>query len=186
MNVTLSWDLFVIVFFIIIIAYSFIIGRNATLKVIISTYISILAADGIGNVVERYISPNVVSLLLPGLDFLTAAVVIKIMIFVACIVVLSMRGEFSVQLHEERYYTSTLIINGIFGVLSAGLVVSTILYYMSGGSFLQVSSTLTNEAILSIKRESQLVRLLIDHYNVWFSLPAIAFAFASFFKKGGE
>ena len=49
MEINLSWDLFVIVFFAVIIAYSFIIGRNQTLKVIIASYIAILASDGIGN-----------------------------------------------------------------------------------------------------------------------------------------
>ena len=54
MEINLSWDLFVIVFFTVIIAYTFIIGRNQAVKIIISTYIAILAADGVGNIVERY------------------------------------------------------------------------------------------------------------------------------------
>lgn len=183
MNVTLSWDLFVLVFFAVIVAYSFIIGRNQTLKVIISTYIAILTADGLGNILERVLSPRVVSLLFPRLDFVTATIVIKILIFVGVIVVLAMKGEFQVNLQEERSRTVALIVNGIFGILSAGLIVSTILFYMSGGSFLRDSGAFTNEAIISLKRDSTLVRNLIDYYNLWFSLPAIAFAICSFLKK---
>jgi hypothetical protein len=183
MSIVLTWDLFVIVFFTIIIAYSFIIGRNQTLKIIISTYIAILTADGIGNIVGRYISPKVVSIFFPRMDFTTSAIVIKILIFIGVIVVLAMKGEFQVHLSDEHSKMVTLIVNGIFGILSAGLVVSTILFYTSGGSFLQLSGAITNDAILSLKRDSTLVRNLIDYYNLWFSFPAIAFAIASFLKK---
>lgn len=183
MNINLSWDLFVIVFFTIIIAYSFIIGRNQTLKIIISTYIAILTADGIGNIVSRYISPKVITLFFPNSDFITAAIIIKILIFVFVIVILAMKGEFQVHLHEERSRILSMSINGLFGILSAGLVVSTVLFYTSGGSFLQLSGAITNEAILSLKRDSVLVRNLIDYYNLWFSFPAIAFAISSFLKK---
>lgn len=183
MNITLTWDLFVLVFFIVIIAYSFIIGRNYTLKIIISTYIAILAADGVGNILERFMSPRITSLLLPGIDFLTASIVLKILIFVGAIVILAMKGEFSVNLEEHGSYTMMFFINLLFGVLSAGLIVSTILYFMSGGSFLETAGLLTNEAMLSIKRQSRLVSNLVDHYNIWFSLPAIVFGVASFLKR---
>jgi hypothetical protein len=117
------------------------------------------------------------------MDFTTSAIVIKILIFIGVIVVLAMKGEFQVHLSDEHSKMVTLIVNGIFGILSAGLVVSTILFYTSGGSFLQLSGAITNDAILSLKRDSTLVRNLIDYYNLWFSFPAIAFAIASFLKK---
>ncbi len=183
MQINLTWDLFIIVFLTIIIAYSFIIGRNQTLKIIISTYIAILTADGIGNIIEKYISPKIINVLFPNTDFATAAIVIKIVIFVGVIVVLAMRGQFDVGLNEESSMALSTVVNAIFGVLSAGLIISTILFYMSGGSFLQPTVGV-NTAISSIKRNSVLVGHLIDYYNVWFSLPAIAFALSSFLKKG--
>lgn len=184
MNLVLSWDLFVLVFFAIIIAYSFIIGRNQTLKIIIATYIAILTADGIGNILGRYVSPRVLSLILPRLDVTSAGIVLKILLFVAVIVFLAMKGEFQVNLSEESSRVLSTIINGIFGFLSAGLIVSTVLFYISGGSFLQTSGAITTEAILTIKRDSNLVRNLVDYYNIWFSFPAMAFAISSFLKKG--
>ena len=48
MNVTLTWDLFIIVFFAVIITYSFIIGRREAIKIIIATYIAIVAVQGSG------------------------------------------------------------------------------------------------------------------------------------------
>jgi hypothetical protein len=61
-NLRLSWDLFIIVFFGVIIAYSFIIGRNQTLKIIIATYMAILTADGLGNLFQTYLLPTAPSL----------------------------------------------------------------------------------------------------------------------------
>ena len=49
-----TWDLFIIVFFAIIIAYSFIVGRNSTLKIVIASYLAILTADGFGNMIDRF------------------------------------------------------------------------------------------------------------------------------------
>jgi hypothetical protein len=36
MNLTLSWDLFIIVFFALVVTYSFIIGRKESMKIIVS------------------------------------------------------------------------------------------------------------------------------------------------------
>ncbi len=184
MNLVLSWDLFVIVFFALIIAYSFIVGRNITLKIIIATYIAILTADGIGNILGSYVSPRVLNLIFPRLDVFSAAIVLKILLFVTVIVFLAMRGEFQVNLGEGSSRFFSILVNGFFGFLSAGLIVSTILFYISGGSFLQVTGAITSETILSLKRDSSLVRNLVDYYNIWFSIPAIAFAVSSFVKKG--
>jgi lipoprotein signal peptidase len=54
MNLLLSWNLFIIAIFIVIIAYSYIIGINKTVKTIIASYLAILAADGIGNIFKDY------------------------------------------------------------------------------------------------------------------------------------
>ncbi len=35
MEINLTWDLFIIVFFLIILAYSFVIGKNQTMKIIV-------------------------------------------------------------------------------------------------------------------------------------------------------
>ena len=51
----------------------------------------------------------------------------------------------------------------------------------SGASLIQQSTVIMNDAVLTIYKQSQLVRLMINNYNVWFSLPAIAFVISSFF-----
>jgi len=181
MEINLSWDLFVIVFFTVIIAYSFIIGRNQTAKIIISTYIAILASDGIGNLVERYFLND--KPILNVFEFSSnesAFIIVKIIIFVLTIVLLTTRGRFTLNINKSGSAAINIILSLTYGLLSAGLITSTILIYASGASLVQETSIIMNEAVLSMYRSSQLVQLMINNYNLWFSLPAIAFMVSSF------
>lgn len=182
MEINLSWDLFVIVFFTVIIAYSFIIGRNQSVKIIISAYIAILASDGIGNIIERYFlgdEPVVGALNLANDE--SSLILIKIVIFIFTIVLITTRGKFEINMTRSNSMMMRVMLSLTYGILSAGLITSTILIYASGASLVQESSIIINEAVLEIYRESQLVRLMINNYNAWFSLPAIAFVISSFF-----
>lgn len=172
----LSWDLFIIVFFGIVIAYSFIIGRNQTLKVIISSYMAILAADGLGNIVNRYILPNVNEL--GSLEANQILILMKILVFVIVIVLLSIKGGFIVNVLEERSLPMAIMATLTFGFLNAGLIVSTILVYISGSSFVDGSPDVST--VTTLYQESELVQLMINNYNIWFALPVFALVLISF------
>lgn len=182
MEINLSWDLFVIVFFAVIIAYSFIIGRNQTLKVIIASYIAILTADGIGNLIKYYfIGDNAAATATVSLTNETGGlVVIKIFIFVLTIVLVATRGRFTMNMSRPASSIINVILTLTYGVLSAGLITSTILIYTSGSSLVQESNVIMNEAVLAMYRNSVMVQTMINNYNIWFSLPAITFVISSF------
>ncbi len=181
-NLRLSWDLFVLVFFGVVIAYSFIIGRNQTIKVLISTYMAIFTADGIGNLIQTYILPTAPSL--QGEAGLQALVLVKIFIFVLVIVLLAIKGAFSVNILSENSAVTRILTNLSFGLLNAGLMVSTLLVYLTGGSF--VTGTVYTSLQTNLYAQSQFIQAIVDHYNVWFALPAIAIVMASFFQAQDE
>lgn len=182
----LSWDLFVLVVFAVIIAYSFIIGKHATLKVIIGSYIAILAADGLGNLLKQYVLASkqmVLFLKFFGLgNEDKTMILIKVLIFILAIVILSMKGGFEVR-HAGRDGVIGIIMNLIFGFLSAGLVVSTLLVYVSGASFVSGSVSIVNNTLAAAYADSRMVKLMIDNYNFWFALPAVSFLILSLFNK---
>lgn len=183
----LSWDLFVVVIFAVIIAYSFIIGKSNTLKVIIGSYIAILTADGLGNLFKQYLlSSKQVVLFLKffglGSEDKTM-ILVKVFVFILAIVIISMKGGFEVNGGANRGGVIGLIMNLIFGFLSAGLVVSTLLIYVSGASFVGGNVSILNNTLASAYAESQMVKLMIDNYNFWFALPAVSFLIASLFNK---
>jgi len=181
MEINLSWDLFVIVFFAVIIAYSFIIGRNQTLKVIIASYIAILTADGIGNLIKYYfVGENAASATVNLTSEAGGLVVIKIFIFVLTIVLVATRGRFTMNMSRPTSSIVNIILTLTYGVLSAGLITSTILIYTSGSSLVQETNVIMNEAVLAMYRNSVMVQTMINNYNIWFSLPAITFVISSF------
>ncbi len=181
MEINLSWDLFVIVFFAVIIAYSFIIGRNQTLKVIIASYIAILTADGIGNLIKHYfIGENAVATTVNLANDQSSMVIIKIFIFILTIVLVSTRGRFTMNMAKPNSSLMNVILSLTYGILSAGLITSTILIYTSGSSLVQETNLIMSEAILAMYRESMMVQTMINNYNIWFSLPAITFVISSF------
>ena len=152
MEINLSWDLFVIVFFAVIIAYSFIIGRNQTLKIIIASYIAILTADGVGNLISRYFMHENATAPVDLSGNVSTLVVVKIFIFVLTIVLVSTRGRFSMNMARPASSMMNLILNMTYGILSAGLITSTILIYTSGSSLVQETGVIMNEAVMAMYR----------------------------------
>ena len=184
MEINLSWDLFIIVFFTIIVAYTFIIGRNQSVKVIISTYIAILSADSIGNILQKYfLSANPAVKIMSFEDVDSTLVLVKITIFILSIILITTKGKFHINIGKADSVIMRMFFSISYGVLSAGLIISTLLIYSSGASLVQVSDVVMNQAVLALYKDSQLVRLMVNNYNVWFSFPAIAFVFSSFFGE---
>ncbi|MDD3066950.1 MAG: hypothetical protein PHO48_03925 [Candidatus Gracilibacteria bacterium] len=185
MQILPTWDLFIIVFFAIIIAYSFIVGRNSTIKIIIATYLAILTADGIGNMIDKFFLSGE-ALMNTGVGGgAETLVVIKILVFVLTILLVTVKGSFFVDLGRDDSIITLLATNGAFGFLSAGLIISTILVYIGGGGFVGAISGLG----LDITTDSQLAKIMTENYNLWFSLPAFAFVLISFVggvDEGGD
>lgn len=182
-----TWDLFIVVFFAIIIAYSFIVGRNATLKIIISSYIAILTADGLGNILERFFLSNANNPSMLNFEVVSqpdSLIILKILIFVLSIVLLTVRGNFVVATQPEQSWLVRLAVTGTFGFFSAGLIVATILIYISGDSF--VAATLSTAPGMDIVSGSTLAQMMTANYNLWFSLPAIAFVLISLTSLGNS
>lgn len=182
-----SWDLFIIVFFAVVIAYSFIIGRNETLKIIIASYIAILTSDGVGNIIEKYIINNDPSYRLVNVSFADNSLpIIKITIFVLTIVLIAIRGRFNIDLPAEKNKVLGFFTTTTYGVLSAGLLIATILIYASGVSFVEAGGENVTGILQNVYESSLLVRIMIDGYSWWFSLPAIIFVISSLFSESSE
>jgi hypothetical protein len=187
MNITLSWDLFIVVFFAVIVAYSFIIGRNGIIKVILGTYVGALAADGIGNLFDGLVatSPAFPQFLkLFAISGPAEAVIFsKILVFIAIVVLLSVRGAFEVQADGDNSFIVRLVTTLVYAILSAGLVVSVIVAFASGVSFVAADTVIDTNFVEDIYMNSRLIRILVNNFNVLFSVPAFAFILSSFVSR---
>lgn len=178
MNLHLSWDLFILVFFAVVIAYSFIIGRNQTLKVILGTYVGILCADGLGNVFAKYLAPSQAFLRFMKLFAVgsedQAIIFFKVLIFLVLIVLIAVRGMFQVDSEEHGSISIRIVILFLLGLMSAGLMMSTVLVFTSGASLIGTDITGSN-ILAEVYNDSRLVRIMVDFANLWFFLPGVAF-----------
>lgn len=171
-----TWDLIIIVFFVIIMAYSLIIGRGQTLKVILATYVSLLAADGIGNLIVRFlIGPDASFQIFSIQPSQYGVVMLKLIIMLVMVVLLVLRGGYEAAEPDAGGPFLNSFSSVLLGFLSAGLIVSGILVYLSGGSFLPNIGFEPTTLAVSIYNSSQLAQILIDNSSVWFSLPALGF-----------
>ena len=172
LSLTLSWDLFIVVFFAIVMSYSFIIGKDQSMKVIIASYIAIIATQGIGNVLFRLIGDQGDVLRSVGIPVdITLVSLAKIFLFAVCIIIFVTRSGIEVTHEKDTGSILSIVYTGLFGFSTAGLIVSTILTY-AGGTGILDSALVTSSVLTPLVAGSALMQLLILNQDIWFTLPA--------------
>ena len=178
-DIALTWNLVILSAFVMLFAYSFLLGQDSTIKLILSIYIAILTADGLAGVLQQFVfepSPGFQELLegQEGSFF----VWMRIILFITAVVLFTVKSGFHVLIDKHEKWSIRFLIHMVFAAMSALLFLSTILIYLSGNSF--VEGMMFAKDIV-IYEQSLLAQILIDYYQIWFSLPAIAFLVSSFF-----
>jgi len=185
MQLALTWDLMVIIFFVVIMSYSYIVGQNGTIKIILSSYIAMLAANGLGNLLIKYIhiSQPLIKVFDSTAD--SNSVVFKIFTFIVFTLILVLKGGFVIDMGRQNSFIVRLMSVTIFGFLSAGLIMSTVLVIIAGTSVDGLMGGTLHE-VVNIPTQTLFVRSLIDYYNFWFAAPAIAFVVMSVMNSAIE
>jgi len=178
MDFALSWDLVLIGIFFILFTYNFLLGQNATLKLILAIYISILTADGLTQILQDFVilpSPNLSALIISHeVGFYTA---LRLVLFFIAIVTFVTRGGFHINIEPHDHPVARFVIHALFSAMAVVLFLSTILLYISGKSFI---TGITEVHTISLYSKSYITKMLIDYYQIWFTLPAMAFLVSSF------
>ncbi len=184
MAITLSWDLIVIVFFALVMAYSFIVGKDESVKIIIASYIAIVAVQAFGNLLEIGLGTSGASSLGFGLDKNILSTV-KLVLFVATIIFLAIRGGFEMDYAKDIDGIWNTVLTGAFGFATAGLLLAALLTYIAGKPLLDV--TLGGAPLLlPLLEKSTLVPLMVAYQNLWFTLPAVLLVGVGFFAQRKE
>ena len=137
---TPSWDLFIILFFVILTVYGLLLGRGRVFNILINTYVGLVIATELGSIAFDYLSQaasiqHSVSLSLFGA---------KVLVFASVIFILTMKSELSGSNDDSS--ASSLYTAG-YGFLAAGLILSSILSFMTAGdrSNMFASSSLASQ-----------------------------------------
>ena len=92
------------------------------------------------------------------------------------VILFAVRGAFAVDTDDDRSSVVRLGLSVIYAVLSAGLIISVILVFVSGVSFVGGGNAeTTTSALWNMSTKSQLIRTMLQHTYLWFFLPALAF-----------
>lgn len=172
LQIALSWDLFIVVFFAVVMSYSFIIGKHQSMKIIIAAYIAIIATQGIGNVLSRLGTESGSTLASMGVPVdMTMIALGKIFIFALCVIIFVIRSGIEVSYEKDAGKILNIIYTGLFGFSTAGLIVSTILTYASGSGILD-SAISAHGTLAPLAADSTLMQLMILNQDIWYTLPA--------------
>jgi len=121
---TPSWDLFIILFFVIMTVYGLLLGRGRVFNILINTYVGYVIGTELGNFAYEYLIKassvsHSISISLFGA---------KLLVFAATIFILTMRTELTGANDDSQ---GSSIYTAGYGFLAAGLMLSSIMSFMS-------------------------------------------------------
>ena len=119
---TLSWDLFVILVFVVMGVYGFLIGKSRVFGIIMSAYVGLTIATQLGSYAFDYLS-KITEI---SHSFNVTMFGAKLFVFVLVIFILMLNKE----LTGGGESSSSSFVTAIYGVLAAGLILSSVLSFM--------------------------------------------------------
>jgi len=198
MNLELTWDLVILLFFLLIGTYSFMIGGHRTMKVIIGGYMAILLSDALGNILQMYVigkSSLVVQTLSVyagllgiqelGSDGATTLILVKIMLFIIFMVFLTIKAPFEADIPKTSNTFGDFLVHLFYSFLSGIFIVTTFLRILAGDSLLSVGPNVAGSNLLEIAKGSFIMALIVKNYEVWFLIPGIFVMMANLIPTGG-
>lgn len=178
-QISLSWDLFIVVFFAIVMSYSFIVGKQKSMNIIIAAYIAVIAVQGMTTILTRILHGSGMTLESMGIPVdVTMIALAKMFLFALCIIIFLLRSGIDVSYEKDTGSILNIVYTGLFGFSTAGLIVSTILTYASGSSILDASLV-----TLPLANSSTLMQLMMLNQSVWYALPALLIIALGFLHK---
>jgi len=131
--VTPSWDLFIILFFVILTVYGLLLGRGRVFNILINSYVGLVIATELGSIAFNYLSQAASLQHSMTLSLFGA----KVLVFASVIFVLTMKSELAGA--NDDASTSSIYTAG-YGFLAAGLMLSSILSFMTEADRLNMFS----------------------------------------------
>lgn len=172
MSLSLSWDLFIVVFFAVVMSYCFLIGKDRTMKLIVAAYIAVITTLGIGNILLRLIGDGDAVFRSVGIPLdITLISLAKIFVFAICMIIFVTKSGIELTHTKDTGTLLSILTTALFGFSLSGLIVSTILSYAGGGS-INGSTVMISGVLTPLIENSMLLQLLTVNQDIWYTLPA--------------
>lgn len=172
MTLTLpTWDLFITLFFIVVISFAFILRREKIGVVIVSIYIALAVASELGDAIYKLLSGSGYVADHIWIASNASIFTIKTLLFIGLILLLSLKGEHA-QIGEAGGQTIVgAVLTGIYGFLAAGLIISSEIHFMA------------EETKYILYSQSRLADLVMRYRVWWLLLPIIIMIITSIWRS---
>lgn len=183
MQLTLSWDLIVILFIAVVTAYSFIVGKDESVKIIIASYIAIVAVQALGGLLEMIVGETSVLTQMLGLGLSHSIIAtVKLVLFVTCIILLAIRGGFEMQYASAIDGVWESALTAAFGLSTSALLLTSLVTFVADRPILDPLLS-TAPLLVPLLMESTLVTWTVSQQNIWFALPALLLMIFGFMNQ---
>lgn len=168
-----TWDLVITLFFLMVLAYGFILGRGRIVIILIITYAAYLISSELGAIVYGFftgtksISDSI--LISANMSLFT----VKAVLFSLITILMTTRGELGPLENLSRGVRSTLLV-GFYSFFNAGLMVSSIIKFLPEDQ----QTTLFSMSSLALK--------VNDWRPWWLALPIIVMVAEGFLRGRQE
>lgn len=168
---TPSWDLAIVVFFLIGIAFGYILQREKIIATLLSVYVALVVTQVFSGNVLSFFQGDKTLFSQVWIQSGSSPFTVRVVIFMAVIMLLSAKGGISGS--KAKGIFSPIEIIG-FSFLTTGLILSSIFYFMPPES---------RDAFMAASRMANLV---IKYYLWWVVVPVAALIALGFFKKNSS
>lgn len=168
-----TWDLVITLFFLMAMAYGFILGRGRIVIILIITYLAYVVAAEVGNAVYAFFAgPTAVTSNIWVQSNVTLFVV-RTAIFALIIILVSLKGELGALTSLARGVRSAFL-TGVYAFFNAGLIISCIIKF------------LPEESQAALFAVSPLANKVNNNRIWWLVIPVIVMIIEGFFRGKEE
>lgn len=165
---TPSWDLAIVVFFLIGIAFGYILQREKIVATMISVYVALVVTQVFSGNVLSFFQGDKVLFNQVWVQSNSSPFTVKVLIFMAVIMLVSAKGGITGSKSKGLFSPIEII---TFSFLTTALILSSIFNFMPPES---------REAFMA---SSRMANLVIKYYLWWVVLPPIALIGLGFFRR---
>ncbi len=165
-----SWDLFITLFFIIGLAYGFILQRERIVATMMSVYAALVVSDLLVEPIGQFFQGDKTVFNQIWIRSNTSPFTIHMVLFILIIVLVSAKG--GIGNNRSRGMVMSHIEVLLYSALTTALIVSSIFNFLP-------------EATQATYAEgSKLVKFLIQYHNAWIGVPVASLVLFGFMRHG--
>lgn len=169
MNGVPSWDLFIILFFVIGISYGFVLQRERIIATLLSVYVALAVVQVWSDTVHQFFLGDKTILNQIFIRYNTTPFTIQIGLFALVVILLTTRGGLITPPGSRGLMTPIELF--IYSSLNTALILSSVFQFLPESSRTAFSET------------SKMARFIIQYHTWWVILPVIAIIVLSLRRK---